>query len=190
MAEMQVLVWKCSAHITETLFTWDLTNLNCCQDFDWITLDCATFCKYSCEGAIQTPTFLSAGLWLPKKSILWRSWRCWCRVLMSLSQVSAGGGDRTDTGVRCLGEIAPVFPPNTPWEDIGCPQQIAPFFNKTLWEETCSSCLGGIWLFSCGVPLYFWLAEFSTRWDTPPVLCNHFSVLWASMERKVLKAPS
>ena len=41
-----------------------------------------------------------------------------------------------DTGVRCLGQIAPVFPPNTPWEDMGCPGQIAPFFNKTLWEET------------------------------------------------------
>ena len=48
--------------------------------------------------------------------------------------MSAGGGDRMDTGVRCLGQIAPVFPPNTPWEDMGCPGQIAPFF--TLWEET------------------------------------------------------
>ena len=28
------------------------------------------------------------------------------------------------------------FSPNTPWEDMGCPGQIAPFFNKTRWEET------------------------------------------------------
>ena len=28
------------------------------------------------------------------------------------------------------------FSPNTPWEDMGCPGQIAPFFYKTPWEET------------------------------------------------------
>ena len=36
------------------------------------------------------------------------------------------------------------FSPNTPWEDMGCPGQIAPFFNNTLWEETPPAAADGL----------------------------------------------
>ena len=66
----------------------------------------------------------------------WRERRRWWRVLMSLSSLwqrevgtgwTRGEMPRTDST---------RFSPNTPWEDMGCPGQIAPFFNKTRWEET------------------------------------------------------